>query len=138
MFPYSFPHLVVAWAILFGVIHSIITDKNFEILAIGQGLIFVILFIFLAKMYYKETPKTIKEKTLVISYNLGVLPILFANIYALEFIFNTGEYRNSIMIYLLPIIYSPIIFVISGLFVYLILWQLNKKSNKYEETNNLP
>ena len=84
----------------------------------------------LRNMSYKETARTIKEKTLIISYNFGVLPILFANIYALGYMFDNGKYINSIMIYIIPIIYSPIIFVISLGLVYFILWQLNKKSNK--------
>lgn len=92
------------------------------------------LFIFLAKEYYKEAARTIQEKTLIIAYNLGVLPILYANIYALGYIFDNGTYSDAILIYLIPIIYSPIVFVISLGLVYLILLLVNKIFNKYKET----
>ena len=92
------------------------------------------LFIFLAKEYYKETAKTVKEITLIIAYNLAVLPILYANIYAVGYIFDNGKYSDAILIYLIPIIYSPIVFVISLGLVYLILLLVNKIFNKYEET----
>ncbi len=72
---------MIAWTILFITIHDILTSPNFTIESIIKAIAFFSLFIFLAKKYYQITPTTIHGKTLIISYNLAVIPIVFANIY---------------------------------------------------------
>ncbi len=135
MFPYTFPNLIVAWAFLFFFIQDFFQSDSIHTNGIIIDLIFIAIFIFIAIRYYKKTPNSLKESAYIISYNISILPLLVINIGTLPYFFKS--IGSAGLIYLIPIIYSPIIFIISFVIVYLIK-KYKQKYNKYEETNNLP
>jgi len=135
MFPYTFPNLIVAWAFLFFFIQDFFQSDSIHTNGIIIDLIFIAIFIFIAIRYYKKTPNSLKESAYIISYNISILPLLVINISTLPYFFKS--IGSAGLIYLIPIIYSPIIFIISFVIVYLIK-KYKQKYNKYEETNNLP
>ena len=135
MFPYTFPNLIVAWTFLFFLIQDFFISDTIHTNAIITDLTFIAIFIFIAIRYYKKTPNSLKESAYIISYNISILPLLVINISTLPYFFKS--IGSSGLIYLIPMIYSPILFIISFIIVYLVK-KYKQKSNKYEETNNLP
>lgn len=118
MFPYTFPNLIVAWTFLFFFIQDFFQSDIIHTNAIIIDLIFIAIFIFIAIRYYKKTPNSLKESAYIISYNISILPLLVINIGTLPYFFKSMG--SSGLIYLIPMIYSPIIFVVSFIIVYLI------------------
>ena len=135
MFPYTFPNLIVAWTFLFFLIQDFFLFHTIFNEGIIKDLIFLAIFIFIAKKYYKTTPKSIGASSFIISYNLSVIPLLIINISTFSYLFKSMG--SAGIIYLVPMLYSPIIFILSFIIIYLVK-SYKHKSNKYEETNNLP
>ncbi len=128
MFPYSFPNLVIAFSIFIYTLSETVNSHNSNI-DIIRNTIFFIGFLLVAKSHYKNKPNTAGEKALIISFNLAIIPIIIADIYVIVDFFDGGEFGKSVMAYLLPFIYTPIIFVLSLAVVYIWL-KLSKKHNK--------
>ena len=135
MFPYTFPNLIVAWTSLFFLIQDFFLLQTILSMAIIKDLIFLAIFIFIAKKYYKKTPQSIGASAFIISYTLSLVPLLIINITTFPYFFKS--IGSAGIIYLVPMLYSPIIFILSFIIVYLVKYY-KQKSNKYEETNNLP
>ena len=128
MFPYTFPNLIVAWAFLFFLVQDIFLLHSVFNMAIIIDLIFIAIFLSLAIKNYKKIPKSIRESALIISYNVSVLPLLLINITTFPYFFKS--IGASGLIYLLPLIYSPIIFIVSFIVVYLIKYFKQKWQDK--------
>ena len=118
MFPYTFPNLIVAWSFLFFLIQDFFLSGTIYTNATIIDATFIAVFIFIAIKYYKKTPSSLKESAYIISYNISILPLLIINISTLPYFFKS--IGSSGLIYLIPMIYSPIIFVVSFIIVYLI------------------
>ena len=101
-------------------------NSNIDII---RNTIFFIGFLLVAKSHYKSKPNTAGERAFIVSFNLAIIPILIADIYVIVDFFDGGEFGKSVMAYLLPFIYTPIIFVLSLAVVYIWL-KLSKKHNK--------
>ena len=91
----------------------------------------------MAKSHYKNKPITAGDKAFIISFNLAIIPIIIADIYVVVDFFDGGDFGKSILAYILPFIYTPIIFLLS--FVVLYIWlrlskQHTKHSKKYVTT----
>lgn len=79
----------------------------------------------MAKKYYKKTPKTIGASAFIIAYNLAVVPLLIVNVLTLPYL--VKSIGSDGMIYLAPILYSPIILALSFAVIYLVKKIANKK-----------
>jgi len=94
-----------------------------------RNTIFFICFLLIAKSHYKNKPRTAGEKAFILSLNLAIIPLLIADIYVIADLFDGGEFGKSVMAYLLPFIYTPILFLLSFAVIYMWL-KLFKKHNK--------
>jgi len=77
----------------------------------------------MAKKYYKNKPSSNREKASAVAWNFAVLPLVLINSMFLPYILEGKWIGASGMAYLLPIIYSPIIYVVVFLLSYLYLWK---------------
>jgi len=88
--------------------------------------IIFIVFILIAKNYYGKKPKTLWGKSSAIALNLAVLPLFIINIMTLPYFFSGENIGASGMIYVIPMIYSPPIYVVSVLVIYVVRKYLMK------------
>ena len=128
MFPYTFPNLIIAWTFLFFLIQDSFLSETTLSSAIITDLTFIAIFMFIAIKYYKKTPNSLRASASVISYNISIIPLLFINISTLPYFFKS--IGSSGLIYLLPMIYSPIIFIVSFFIIYFIKKYKQKSDNK--------
>jgi len=126
MFPYTVPNLIVAWTFLIFLLQDFFLFQTIFDMAILWDLIILALFIFIAKKYYKKTPQSIVASAFIIAYNLAVVPLLIVNLLTIPYLFTSMG--ASGMIFLFPMIYSPNIFIVSFVIVYVIKKIMNKKS----------
>jgi len=119
MFPYTVPNLIIAWTMLFFFVNDTASGKVID------TVIFII-FILIAKKYYGKKPKTIWDRSSAIAFNLAILPLLIVNIMTFPYFISGQSIGASGMIYLLPMIYSPPIYVISVLVIYGVSIYLNR------------
>lgn len=115
MFPYSFPAIVLAWTMLVFILQNPRLNSLFEIALL-------IVFLWIAKKYYNKKPKDIWHKMSGVAYNIAILPLLFINIQILPHVLNGEPLGDAGMVYLLPLIYSPVIYLVSLLIFYIFLW----------------
>ena len=132
MFPYSFPNLIVALSILILTFTEISTHVESKYIELFPRIVFFVIFILLAKQYYKDQPNTIGEKTFIISFNLSIIPLIIANIYVISDFFDGEEFGKSILAYIFPFIYTPIIFLISFVVLFIFFKFVSKKHKKTE------
>ena len=128
MFPYAFPNLVIAVSIAIYTLCETINSHT-SYIGILKSTAFFIVFLLIAKSHYKNKPITDGDKAFIISFNLAIIPIVIADVYVVVDFFDGGDFRKSIMAYLLPFIYTPIIFLLSFSILYIWL-KLSKKHNK--------
>jgi len=116
MFPYTFPALVIVWTML------TLLSQGFEV----PSFVIMIIFLFVAKKYYREKPKTNKDKASAIALNFAVLPLILINGIFLPYLLQGKRIGESGMAYLLPMIYSPIIYLVIFAISFIVLWRMNK------------
>lgn len=129
MFPYTFPCLIIAWTFLFFMVQDIYTFGTIFKMVILKDIIFLTFFILLAIKTYKQIPKTTSEYAFIISFNLSVLPLLLLNTFNISYIFK--PIGSAGIIYMVPMMYGPIIFIISFPIIYFIT-----KTSKQQEIQN--
>jgi len=114
MFPYASVPFVIAWTML------IFLSQSFETVS------FIILIVSLVatKEYYNAPIKNgAYSKASYIASNVALLPLVFVNIALTPTVFLGDKIGGAGMGYLLPMIYSPIIYVVVFIFSYLYLWR---------------
>ena len=110
MFPYSFPNLIILWTFLIflqqdSLSHGLVT-------AIGNNLVFIILLLALVYYFYGKVPNTRTGKVRAIAFNVAMLPLLFINIIFMPKVISGDPIGSNGLAYLLPMIYSPVIFIV--------------------------
>ena len=116
MFPYTFPALVMVWTML------TLLSQGFEV----PSFVIMIIFLFVAKKYYNEKPKVNRDKASAIALNFAVLPLILINGVFLPYILQGKRIGEFGMAYVLPMIYSPIIYLIIFGISFIVLWKKNK------------
>jgi len=109
MFPYSFANLVLAATFIF----VFLTDDT----ASGQGedLFFILLFLGLAKYYYGKEPK---KRSTAIAFNIAVFPLFLMNLFAIPSLLLNGKSMIAKeWIYIYPLIYLPLFYIIISVFL---------------------
>ncbi len=109
MFPYTFPNIIVAFSIL---LYTVCEAANAQTsyTDLFRNFVLIIVFILIAKAHYGKSVNGTGERAFALSYNLAVLPILFADIYVLVDLLDGNGFGGSIMAYLMPFVYTPIVF----------------------------
>lgn len=106
-FLYIFPYLLVVWT-MFIFSYQSYTDESY-----GGVLFYLILigtFIYLAKNKYKAVQEKKYNLTNIIAINVGLLPLLYANLMLSPIVLRGEAINESGMIFVLVLIYSPIIY----------------------------
>ncbi len=132
MFPYAFPNLIVALSILIMTFAETSTGEISENINMVRRIVFFIIFIFLAKLYYNNTPETIGAKAFIISFNLSTIPLIIANITVINDFLDGGKFGDSILMYLIPFIYTPITLIVSFVILFIFFKLVSKIDNKTE------
>ena len=120
-FLYIFPYLLVVWT-MFIFSYQSYTDESY-----GGILFYLILigtFIYLAKNKYKAVQEKKYNLTNIIAINVGLLPLLFANLMLSPIVMQGEAINESGMIFVLVLIYSPIIY--AGTLIILTLYSYLK------------
>jgi hypothetical protein len=99
-----FPFLLAAWA-MFIFVYESYNDESYG--SIFFYSILVGIFIYLAKNKYKENKL---YTTNIIAINIGLLPLLFSNLMLLPVMLQGKAINESGMVFVLVLIYSPIIY----------------------------
>ena len=109
MFPYSFPNFIILWTFLIFLQQDSISYGLAT--AIGNNLAFIILLLVLVYYFYGKVPNTRTDKARSIAFNVAMLPLLFINIIFMSKVISGDSIGSSGLAYLLPMIYSPVIFI---------------------------
>jgi len=91
------------------------------ITALGNNILFIVLFGGLAYTYYGKVTKTKNIKARAIALNIAILPLAFINILFMPKVIVGDKIGESGMAYLLPMIYSPMIFIIVWIIAYIFI-----------------
>ena len=114
MFPYTSVPLVIAWTMV------IFLFQGFEI----QTFIILIVSLVAIKHYYNAPlNKGAYAKASAIALNVALLPLIFINIIFTPYIFTGKRIGEVGLAYVLPMIYSPIIYLFILTIAYLYLWR---------------
>ncbi len=117
MFPYTFAYLIMVWTAAFFLLQDLYSSEH-HYYALFIDAILMLIFIAFAIKYYKVRPKSTSASAAAIAYDLAVIPLLLVNLMSLKCLFKP---MNEIgMVYLLPMIYFPPIFVVSFLLILLV------------------
>jgi len=107
-FFYIFPFLLIAWTMSIFAYQSY-TDESYG--GIFFYLILAGIFIYLAKNKYKAVQEKKYDIAHIIAINIGLLPLLFSNLTLSPIILQGKAINESGMIFVLVLIYSPIMYV---------------------------
>ena len=94
----------------------------------GNNFAFILLFLGLAYYFYGRKPTTRIGKARAIAFNISILPLLFINLAFIPQVLSGKSIGSSGMAYLLPMIYSPGIFILVWIIAYFFIQ--NKPSNR--------
>ena len=109
-FLYIFPYLLVAWTMLIFSYQSY-TDESYG--GIIFNLILFGIFIYLAKNKYKAIQEKKFDVTKIIAINIGLLPLLYSNLVLSPIILQVEKINESGMVFVLVLIYSPIMYIVT-------------------------
>ncbi len=123
MFPYGFVFFNLTFCVLI-FIHQLILgyEDISSIPSIAIGLLIMGILINLGIRNYKKKINTVFEKVLAIAINIGVLPILFVNVYSSKFLIYNEYMNEEGMIFVIPLIYTPMLSMSSFILLYPYFW----------------
>ena len=130
MFPYTFANLIILWTFLIFFQQDILTVGLSK--SIGNNLAFIVLFAALAYYFYGKKPKTRTGKARALAFNVSMLPLLIINSVFMPKVFLGESIGSSGMAYLLPMIYSPGIFIFVWFVAYFFMKETPEEMKTYE------
>ena len=130
MFPYTFANLIILWTFLIFFQQDCLLVGLEQ--SIGNNLAFILVFATLAYYFYGKKPTTRTGKARAIAFNIAVLPLLFINIVFMPKVFLGESIGSSGMAYLLPMIYSPGIFIVVWFIAYFFVKETADIGKNYE------
>ncbi|WP_324172019.1 hypothetical protein [Sulfurimonas sp.] len=118
-FLYSSPYIIIAWTMLILVHESYIKNKPYDAGIFISSILFII-FIYLAIKKYKQKIEHYHNHNNIIAINIGLIPLIFANILLSNIVLKGTMINENGMIYILVFIYSPVLYAVTliGLTVY--------------------
>ena len=105
---YAFPFVLIAWTMF---IFAYESKKNQIYVDALLYAIFSILFLYLAIKRYKNYKIDKPDIANTIAIHIGLSPLLYANIVLTPIILQGREIHESGMVYVLVLIYSPVMYI---------------------------
>jgi len=118
-----FPFLLVAWALL------IFTYQSYMDGAVGDIIFYLVLAgiaIYWGIKRYRKNSHNTSDSAKLIALAIGLLPLLYANLILMPIILAGEKINESGMVYVLVMIYSPIMYI-GSLVVLMLYFKLKKK-----------
>lgn len=107
-FLYAFPFLLVAWTML---IFAYESNKDSDMGSIIIYAALALLFIYLAIKRYRAHKEKKPDIGNIIAINIGLLPLLYSNLFLTPIMLQGRDINESGMIYVLVLIYSPMMYI---------------------------
>ncbi len=107
-FLYAFPFVLIAWTMF---IFAYVSKKNQIYVDTLLYAIFSILFLYLAIKRYRNYKIDKPDIANTIAINIGLFPLLYSNIVLTPIILQGKGIHESGMVYVLVLIYSPVMYI---------------------------
>jgi hypothetical protein len=104
---YVFPFLLVLWTMCI-IAYEDHKDESFG--GIVFCLLIVTIFVYWAVKKYREPSKKKLDVANIIAVNIGLLPLLYSNLLLTPIVLQGKEINESGMVYVLVLIYSPLLY----------------------------